>query len=188
MSPWAVRFVSLLFFSAVIRIQILRETSNYDITFPGFCICSVSLLHWAWRAGASHPFFADWMRISLILSFLVAWYFTSQQDCMICVLWAIYIYAFKEQTALLLHRDCSLWEKVSFYLNTAHPTPVHTNIHSLTKDMILCCVLTMHIAFSADPAPSALFLLGFLNRFCHGGREMEDVLAVPCQIASASFS
>lgn len=169
--------LSLLFFSALIRIQILCETSNYDITFLGFCICSVSLLHWAWRAGASHPFFADWMRISLILSFLVAWYFTSQQDCMICVLWAIYIYAFKEQTALFLPRrlrikllissqyftETVVFERKCHFTSTLHTPPLYTQTFTHSQRTWYSAVFYHAHCFFCWPCSLSTFSVGILE-------------------------
>lgn len=102
-------------------------------------------------------------------------------------------YAFKEQIALFLpywqivviysglHRNGGLWEKVSFYFSTLHPTPIHTNIHSLTKH--ICCVLSQcTLPFLRLSCCLSAASLGFLNRICHGWREMGAMFVVPARL------
>lgn len=118
--------------------------------------------------------------------------------CMHCALWAIYIYAFKEETASflrcwqiiviyfhsVLRRDCGLWGEAVISLPHSPAQPCihkhsfthkgHIPLWSPDAHCLFCCLSTSSVEF--------------LNRICCGERETGAMLAVSCQIALVSFS
>lgn len=147
-APQAILFASLLFFSNVIRIQILYESP--DLTCPSQAPALVVFLYCTKVDTLGQTFI-----LSLLTEYAAVWasFLVSPQPerlCINCTLGAVCIYAFKKQTASFLSR----WQIIKLFIfsqcfsetvvfeqkchfPSAHLSPIHTNIKSLSLEPIV---------------------------------------------------
>lgn len=123
--------------------------------------------------------------------------------CMNCVLWAIYIYAFKEQTALFLPRwqiiklfissqyftETVVFERKCHFTSTPHSRPLYTQTFTHSqRTYIFCCVLPVHIAFSVDTLlPQHSFCWDSWIEFAMGEEKWEPCLLSPARLPQPPF-
>lgn len=179
---------------------------NHGITFPVSCICSIS----CWTEGdvlrqASSSL--CWLNVHLscpVFSNILI-FSKPARLCMNCVLWAVYIYVFKEQTASFLRcwqiiklfissqffTDWSLREGCHSSSTTSLP-PIPTGVRTYTQfthSQRTCSIVLPRctLPFLMLSCCLCTSSIEFLNRICCGGREAEPDLLSPPRLHQPPF-